>query len=151
MNRKHLDEGSFKSEVRDTKLIVYSLQQSKWRLFFGTASLHNHYHNTYVYKANFSQKLFLTNLNCYININSQFHLPLKGRHFHGETWQMISGTLQPNAVFGTAWQKIVFKKCKRRSGIRRKRSLKAEFKQEAIANTPNKTVKIAMGILTKCS
>lgn len=108
MNRNHLDERSFKSEVRDTELTVYSLQQSKWKLFFGTGSSYNHYHNTYIYRANFIQKLFLTNLNCYNNINSSF--TTKGRHRHGETWQMVSGTLQPYAIFETAWQKIEFKK-----------------------------------------
>lgn len=51
---------------------------------------------------------------------------------------MISGTLQPYAIFETAWQKILFKKCKRQSGIRRKGPLKAEFEQEATDNTPNK-------------
>lgn len=64
---------------------------------------------------------------------------------------MVSGTLQPCAIFETALQKIVFKKCKSPSGIRRKQSLKVEFEQDAIANTANKIVKIAIDILTKCS
>lgn len=48
MNSNHPDEGSFKSEVRGTKLIVCSLQQSKWRLFFGTAPSYSHYCNTFI-------------------------------------------------------------------------------------------------------
>jgi len=64
---------------------------------------------------------------------------------------MISGALQPYAIFEAAWQKTVFKKCKRQSGIRRKQSLKVDFEEEAIANGPHKIVKIAMVSLTKCN